>query len=114
MKSLKSKLIENYVLLICLSILFSLSFSANSFAQVVQEAGTLTSWGSIKIISAKNENIQKETMNLMTTLSDAKLLQLSGTHDFYKTFYAIHGFGLPSVDYDQDIDLDAYAKMKPE
>ncbi len=61
-----------------------------------------------------NENIQKETMNLMTTLSDAKLLQLNGTHDFYKTFYAIHGFGLPNVDYDQDIDLDAYAKMKPE
>ena len=82
MKPIKSKLIENFVLLICLSILISLSFSANSFAQVEHEAGTLTSWGSIKIISAKNENIQKVETGRFHNLAlrnDGSLLAWGGS-----------------------------------
>lgn len=61
-----------------------------------------------------NENIQRETINLMTSLSDEAIMDLKGTKDFYTTFYNIHGFKLDSVDYDEDIDLNAYQQMKPE
>ncbi len=61
-----------------------------------------------------DETIQKETINLMTSLTDEQILNLQGTQDFYTLFYNIHGFKLNAVDYDAPIDMTRYQQMKPE
>ena len=45
-----------------------------------------------------NENIQKETIDLMTSLKDEAILNLQGTQDFYTIFYNIHGFKFDCLD----------------
>jgi enoyl-[acyl-carrier protein] reductase/trans-2-enoyl-CoA reductase (NAD+) len=58
--------------------------------------------------------IQKETINMMTTLSNESLLNLEGTKMFLRDFYQINGFEFDEIDYELDIDIDKLSNLKPE
>ena len=59
-------------------------------------------------------HIQKETVEMMTTLSNDELLQLHGTKIFLRDFYQINGFEFDSIDYSKDVDLKTLAKQLPK
>jgi enoyl-[acyl-carrier protein] reductase/trans-2-enoyl-CoA reductase (NAD+) len=60
------------------------------------------------------EHTQRETIHMMTTLSDEEILKLPGTHMFIKEFHQIHGFHFPNIDYDQETDLETLGQLQPE
>ena len=52
------------------------------------------------------EDVQQDTLRLLKS-SKSSILSLSGTKDFIKEFYQIHGFMIDGVDYEEDIDLQS-------
>lgn len=60
------------------------------------------------------ELTQKETIQMMTSLSDDAILKLPGTHMFIQEFHQIHGFDFPEIDYNQEIDLETLGQLQPE
>jgi enoyl-[acyl-carrier protein] reductase / trans-2-enoyl-CoA reductase (NAD+) len=58
--------------------------------------------------------IQKETIQMMTTLSNDELLQLNGTKMFLRDFYQINGFDFEEINYELDVDIDLLSELKPE
>ena len=60
------------------------------------------------------EAIQEETVALMESLSDAEVLEFSGTKIFLDEFYKINGFNYDNVNYDEDIDLKELALIEPK
>jgi len=58
-----------------------------------------------------NDSIQKETMDMMLTLQDDEILNLPGTKSFLQEFYEINGFNIDGIDYDQDVDIEAYIEQ---
>ena len=54
------------------------------------------------------EDIQKATLHKLDN-AKANIIDLQGTHDFVKEFYQIHGFEFDQVNYEEDIDLNAYS-----
>lgn len=53
------------------------------------------------------EDVQKETLKKLEA-SEGHILELQGTQDFIDEFYNIHGFGYPTVNYEEDIELEAF------
>lgn len=71
--------------------------------------------GRIRLDHLEMEEVtQKETIHMMTTLSDQEILNLHGTDMFIKEFHQIHGFMLPNIDYEQDTDLEVLGQLQPE
>jgi len=60
------------------------------------------------------ENVQKETIHMMETLSDEQLFKLKGTKVFIKEFHQIHGFQYDSIDYTEETDLEVLSEFLPE
>jgi len=58
--------------------------------------------------------IQKETIEMMTTLSNEELLNLNGTKMFLRDFYQINGFEFDEINYELDVDIDSISELKPE
>lgn len=58
--------------------------------------------------------IQHETVELMTTTTHDGFFKLTGTKLFLDEFYKIHGFGFAEIDYDQEVDIEALARLQPE
>ncbi len=56
------------------------------------------------------EDVQKETVAMMFSLSDEALFKLNGTDTFFKEFYQIHGFAFDTIDYDKDVDFEQLSK----
>lgn len=54
--------------------------------------------------------IQKETLDLMISLTDHDILELQGTKDFLQEFYEINGFQIEGIDYDKEVDLEEYVQ----
>jgi enoyl-[acyl-carrier protein] reductase/trans-2-enoyl-CoA reductase (NAD+) len=57
--------------------------------------------------------IQQETDALMNSLDDETVFELPGTKTFTEEFYHINGFHIEGVDYEADIDIDAYQEAFP-
>jgi enoyl-[acyl-carrier protein] reductase/trans-2-enoyl-CoA reductase (NAD+) len=58
--------------------------------------------------------IQKETIHMMTTLSNEDILKLNGTKMFLRDFYQINGFEFDEIDYNQDVDIQALSELRPK
>ncbi|MFW6318960.1 MAG: enoyl-ACP reductase FabV [Bacillota bacterium] len=54
-----------------------------------------------------DHTIQQKTDLLMHTMNDDSLMDLKGTKHFLTTFYQINGFNYDTIDYSEDINLDA-------
>lgn len=54
--------------------------------------------------------IQKETLELMMSLTDLDILNLQGTKDFLQEFYEINGFQIKGIDYEKEVDLEDYVQ----
>jgi enoyl-[acyl-carrier protein] reductase/trans-2-enoyl-CoA reductase (NAD+) len=59
-------------------------------------------------------NIQAEIDAMSKTLENDSIFKLNGTKQFIDEFYQIHGFRLPGVNYDQDVDMDALSLLEPK
>lgn len=53
-----------------------------------------------------DKEIQKQTIELMTTLSNEEILDLPGTKEFIDEFYQINGFRIPGVNYEEEVDIE--------
>ncbi len=60
-----------------------------------------------------DETIQKDIQELFDRYENERIFELQGTQQFIDEFYNIHGFRLPGVNYDEDIDLDALSLLEP-
>jgi enoyl-[acyl-carrier protein] reductase/trans-2-enoyl-CoA reductase (NAD+) len=58
--------------------------------------------------------IQKETIHMMTTLSNDEILELEGTKMFLRDFYQINGFEFDNIDYNEEVDIQSLSELKPE
>jgi enoyl-[acyl-carrier protein] reductase/trans-2-enoyl-CoA reductase (NAD+) len=58
--------------------------------------------------------IQKEIDALSGIYDHDNIFELAGTKQFIEEFYQIHGFRIPGVNYEEDIDLDALSAIEPE
>lgn len=55
--------------------------------------------------------IQHKTLDLMKNCDEKRLFSLHGTKVFLRDVYQLNGFDFDTVDYDQDVDIDALAKQ---
>lgn len=53
-----------------------------------------------------DSNIQKQTINLMKSLTNEEILNLDGTKEFINEFYQINGFRIKGIDYTKDVELE--------
>lgn len=60
-----------------------------------------------------DETIQKDIQELFDRYENERIFELQGTQQFIDEFYNIHGFRLPGVNYDEDVDLDALSLLEP-
>jgi enoyl-[acyl-carrier protein] reductase/trans-2-enoyl-CoA reductase (NAD+) len=58
-------------------------------------------------------DIQAEIQSLSDRYENDTIFELKGTQQFIDEFYHIHGFNLPGVDYEQDVDLDQLSTLEP-
>lgn len=58
--------------------------------------------------------VQQDIDALAKTLENERIFDLPGTKMFIDEFYQIHGFNIPGVDYNTDIDLEAFGKLEPK
>ncbi|TNF08265.1 MAG: trans-2-enoyl-CoA reductase family protein [Bacillota bacterium] len=56
--------------------------------------------------------IQKETIHMMTTLSNEEILALDGTKMFLRDFYQINGFEFDEIDYEKDVDIQTLSELR--
>ncbi|MFZ9704087.1 MAG: enoyl-ACP reductase FabV [Bacilli bacterium] len=59
-------------------------------------------------------NIQAEIDAMSKTLENESIFQLNGTKQFIDEFYQIHGFRLPGVNYEADVDMDQLSQLEPK
>ncbi len=53
-----------------------------------------------------DKTVQKETINLMNTLSNEEILELDGTKEFINEFFSINGFRIDGIDYDSEVEIE--------
>lgn len=58
-----------------------------------------------------DETIQKKTQEIMHNTPDEQLFNLSGTTRFINDFYQINGFAFDTIDYTQDVDMEALSAL---
>jgi enoyl-[acyl-carrier protein] reductase / trans-2-enoyl-CoA reductase (NAD+) len=59
-------------------------------------------------------DIQKAIEQLASQLENEKIFDLNGTKLFIDEFYKIHGFNLPGVNYEADVDMDTLGQLEPK
>ena len=59
-------------------------------------------------------SIQKKTSQMMNELDEKSLFNLKGTKTFLKDFYQMNGFMFDEVNYEEEVNLEAFSKLKPE
>jgi enoyl-[acyl-carrier protein] reductase/trans-2-enoyl-CoA reductase (NAD+) len=86
------------------------------FADMVYGAKRLVDeQGRIRIDHHEMEpTIQKEIDDLSKIYNHENIFSLPGTQQFIEEFYQIHGFRIPGVNYDEDINLDALSLIEPK
>jgi enoyl-[acyl-carrier protein] reductase/trans-2-enoyl-CoA reductase (NAD+) len=50
------------------------------------------------------EDVQKETAERMAKITEANILELSDIAGFKHDFLEAHGFDVPGINYDEDVD----------
>lgn len=60
-----------------------------------------------------DETIQKEIQALSDAYENERIFELAGTTQFIEEFYHIHGFRIPGVDYDADVDMETLSLLEP-
>ena len=80
-------------------------------------------YGNKRIVDSQNrirvdhlemeEDVQKETVHMMETISNEDLLKLNGTKLFLRDIYQINGFEFENIDYEEEVDIDALSELEP-
>ncbi len=58
--------------------------------------------------------VQKEIDQLASQLENEKIFSIEGTRMFINEFYQIHGFNLPNVNYQEDVNLETLSLLEPK
>jgi enoyl-[acyl-carrier protein] reductase/trans-2-enoyl-CoA reductase (NAD+) len=59
-------------------------------------------------------NIQAEIDVMAKQYENDKIFQLAGTKQFIDEFHHIHGFRMPTVNYEADVNMDALSLEEPK
>lgn len=80
-------------------------------------------YGSNRLVDEKNriridhqemsDDVQRDIDALSLKYADTSIFNLKGTHMFIDEFYQIHGFKIPGIDYEADVDMDALSRLEP-